>query len=202
MMGVLACLGLAMVWQMENAKAYNISTPVLQAESFVAEASFRTMLSNASVTTIKTGCWCTGATTATGADDVSRVASISVACEAAPVTATVFIDASYDGDVMVAAGDVDFTAGREAISTYNESYAGKECVEVPFLYGIGVRVYLQQTLLCKQRVGVPCRQLHNTTLPSEHSCITPHCRLSTAVHTMLPCLVTVLTPICWPVLTL
>jgi hypothetical protein len=30
----------------------------------------------------------------------------------------------YDGDVMVAVGDVDYTWGREAISQYNESYAG------------------------------------------------------------------------------
>lgn len=37
------------------------------------------------------------------------------------VTAKVFIDGSYDGDVMVAAGDVDYTAGREAVSQYNES---------------------------------------------------------------------------------
>ena len=29
------------VWQMLNAKAYNLSTPVLQPESFVGEASFR-----------------------------------------------------------------------------------------------------------------------------------------------------------------
>jgi hypothetical protein len=38
--------------------------------------------------------------------------------QANPVTATVFIDASYDGDVMVATGDVDYTWGREAISQY------------------------------------------------------------------------------------
>jgi hypothetical protein len=58
------------------------------------------------------------AKTAKGADGVSRVESITVACEANPITATVFIDASYDGDVMVAAGDIDFTAGREANTTY------------------------------------------------------------------------------------
>ena len=45
-------------------------------------------------------------------------------CEDQPVTATVFIDASYDGDVMVAAKNIDYTWGREAIATYNESYAG------------------------------------------------------------------------------
>jgi NADPH-dependent 2,4-dienoyl-CoA reductase/sulfur reductase-like enzyme len=31
--------GLAMVWQMLNAEAYNVSQPILQPESFVGEAS-------------------------------------------------------------------------------------------------------------------------------------------------------------------
>ena len=35
-------------------------------------------------------------------------------CVWQPVTASVFIDASYDGDLMVAAGDVRYTWGREA----------------------------------------------------------------------------------------
>ena len=116
--------GLAMRWQMLNAKAYNVTTPILQPESFVGEASFREMLRNASVTTIKANCHCTAAATAKDAAGVSRVQSISVACEPQPVTATVFIDASYDGDVMVAAGDIEYTAGREASSQYNESLNG------------------------------------------------------------------------------
>ena len=45
-----------------------------------------------------------------------------------------FIDASYDGDIMVAAGNVDFTAGREATTTYNESLAG---ARVPGWVGVG-----------------------------------------------------------------
>jgi hypothetical protein len=76
----------------------------------------------------------TAATTAKGSDGVSRVSSISVACEPEPITATVFIDASYDADVMVAAGDIDYTAGREAITTYNESLAG---ARVPGFVGVG-----------------------------------------------------------------
>ena len=63
--------GLALEWQMLNAKAYNVKTPMLQPESFVGEASFRTMLANASVTTIKVNCPVTAATTAKGADGVS-----------------------------------------------------------------------------------------------------------------------------------
>ena len=34
----------------------------------------------------------------------------------------------YDGEIMVAAGDIPYTAGREAIRTYNESYAGNPCM--------------------------------------------------------------------------
>ena len=56
---------------------------------------------------------------AVAADGTSKVKSISVACEKEPVTATVFIDASYDGEVMVAVGDVEYTAGRESIAQYN-----------------------------------------------------------------------------------
>ena len=55
-----------MVWQMLNAEAYGVQTPILQPESFVGEASFRKMLSNASVTIIKTDCHATAATTAKG----------------------------------------------------------------------------------------------------------------------------------------
>ena len=51
-----------------------------------------------------------GAKTTKGADGVSRIESITVSCETNPITATVFIDASYDGDVMVAAGDIEYDA--------------------------------------------------------------------------------------------
>lgn len=52
------------------------------------------------VKTVKVGCPLQSAATAAAAG-VSRVHSITMPCEPAPVTATVFIDASYDGDVMV-----------------------------------------------------------------------------------------------------
>eukprot|EP01052_Picozoa_sp_SAG31_P050102 SAG31_NODE_11286_length_1046_cov_1.178458_1_plen_105_part_10 len=70
----------------------------------------------------------------TGGAVASRIESVSLTCEPRPVTATVFIDASYDGDVMVAAGDVEYTAGREANTTYNESLAG---ARVPGWIGVG-----------------------------------------------------------------
>ena len=86
------------------------------------------------MSTVKTDCHVISATTAKGADGASRVKSVLFSCEAKPVTATVFIDASYDGDVMVAAGDIAYTAGREANTTYNESLAG---ARAPSWSGVG-----------------------------------------------------------------
>ena len=45
--------------------------------------------------------------------------------QGATIEAAVFIDASYEGDLMKAAG-VSYTVGREARSRYDESYAGRQ----------------------------------------------------------------------------
>ena len=42
------------------------------------------------------------------------------------ISAKVFIDASYDGELMARDGDVEYTWGREAKSKYSESHAGAE----------------------------------------------------------------------------
>eukprot|EP00039_Didymoeca_costata_P000628 m.46563 g.46563 ORF g.46563 m.46563 type:complete len:674 (+) comp10386_c0_seq2:163-2184(+) len=115
--------GLALNFTLLNGKHYGVPGQVAHPESFVAEASFRTMLANANVKTISLDCRVTGATTAMS-QGISKIQSASFFCEPKPITATVFIDASYDGDLMVAAGDIDYTAGREANTTYNESLAG------------------------------------------------------------------------------
>jgi hypothetical protein len=99
----------------------------------VAEATFYKMLASANVTAIKLDCHITAATSVKSGS-ISKVESISVSCASDPITATVFIDASYDGDIMVAVGDVEYTAGREAVSTYNESYAG---ARTPGFSGVG-----------------------------------------------------------------
>jgi len=115
--------GLALNFTTMNAEWYGVSGQVSHPESFVANDTFYKMLAKANVDTIKLDCRLLSAKTdkSTG---VSKVQSINVFCEEDPITATVFIDASYDGEIMVAAGDIDYTAGREAISKYNESYAG------------------------------------------------------------------------------
>lgn len=115
--------GLAKEFSLLNGAYYNVSYEVPHPESFVAEASFNTMLADANVT-VALDCRVLSATPVRDGSGVSRVGSAQVLCQKDPVTATVFIDASYDGDLMVALGDVNYTAGREAKSTYNESLAG------------------------------------------------------------------------------
>ena len=125
--------GLALNFTLLNGRHYNLTTQVSHPESFVAEASFNKMLADANVKTVKLDCRLLSATRAQ-AGGVSRVGSISLLCEPKPITATVFIDASYDGEIMVAVGDVEYTAGREAISKYNESLAG---ARAPGWTGVG-----------------------------------------------------------------
>jgi ribulose 1,5-bisphosphate synthetase/thiazole synthase len=115
--------GLARNFTLLNGKYYGVDTQVAHPESFVAEQSFHTMLREAGVARVRMDCRLLSAATTT-TRGVSRVQSLTLLCEPQPVTATVFIDASYDAEVVVAAGDVPYTAGREATSQYNESLAG------------------------------------------------------------------------------
>lgn len=120
--------GLALDFAMYNARAYNVSHPVAQPESFVANASLHAMLHDAGVERVELDCRLTGATptiASAASSSSSSVASIDVRCQPGkPVTAAVFVDASYDGEIMVSVGNVDFTYGRESSATYNESLAG------------------------------------------------------------------------------
>jgi flavin-dependent dehydrogenase len=104
--------GLARNFSLMNGLHYGLpGTQVPHPESFVAEATFHKMLAVAKVATVKLGCRLTSA-----AADQSKVTSVTLECEPRPVTAKVFIDASYDGEIMVAlGGSVEYTAGREAI---------------------------------------------------------------------------------------
>lgn len=127
--------GLALNFSLRNGEHYypGQGRQVPHPESFVSEASFYSMLQNANVKTIQTDCRLLSAATTEDRDGVSRIASVILFCEPEPVTATVYIDASYDGDIMVAVRNVPFTAGRESNTTYNESLAG---VRVPGFDGV------------------------------------------------------------------
>eukprot|EP01050_Picozoa_sp_SAG11_P018182 SAG11_NODE_2708_length_3062_cov_1.659804_3_plen_318_part_00 len=124
--------GLALNFTRANAEWYckrgiqsvcSENSQVSHPESFVSEASFRTMLDVAGVGAerIKTKCRVLSVATS---GTPSKITSATLLCEKEPITATVFIDASYDGELMVAAGDVDYTSGRESNATYGESLAG------------------------------------------------------------------------------
>eukprot|EP00927_Polykrikos_kofoidii_P075055 TRINITY_DN71118_c0_g1_i1.p1 TRINITY_DN71118_c0_g1~~TRINITY_DN71118_c0_g1_i1.p1 ORF type:complete len:564 (+),score=80.86 TRINITY_DN71118_c0_g1_i1:79-1770(+) len=139
--------GLALSFAVLNAQHYNVSKPVGQPESFVANASFFKMLHSAGVEKVALDCRLTAATAGAG----GRVHSIQVLCERDPVTAAVFIDASYDGEIMVGVGTVDYTYGREAMSKYNETLAGARSptqgnVEVDALWGNGVLIKYVQNI--------------------------------------------------------
>lgn len=119
--------GFAKYFALLNGMYYGIETEVPHPESFVSESSFNAMLSDANVKDIRLGCRLLSATSETkyiNGETVSGIKDITVSCSPNPISAKVFIDASYDGEIMVAAKDVDYTVGRESINTYNESYAG------------------------------------------------------------------------------
>ena len=126
-----AITGLAYNYTLLNGEYYNSSSAAQQVESFASAWSMNKMLSRAGVTHIQLDCRLTAAASA---GVPSKVTSITVLCEKEPVTATVFIDASYDGEIMVALDDVSYTWGRESIAHYNESYAG---ARVPGWHGVG-----------------------------------------------------------------
>jgi hypothetical protein len=127
--------GLAYRWAMINGQHYNSTNPeaVLHPDLWVAERSFWAMLNNASVTVL-VGCPLVGASR-TG----TTLTSITVACNgSAPIqlTGRAFVDASYDGEVVVAAG-LSYTSGRESQATYGEQLAGVFPYPVRWVEGAG-----------------------------------------------------------------
>ena len=124
--------GLARVWGLLNGKAYGQpNTLNLFPAPSVMAASFLQMLNSTTVVT-RLGCRLTSVARATTS---SCVANADFLCDndtaSLHVTASYFIDASYDGDIMVRAGGIDFAAGREARSDFNESLAGVSLLDEP-----------------------------------------------------------------------
>lgn len=107
-------------WCALNGAAYNSKSPNCFPEMKVGQKSFETMIDATSNLTLSLGCHMISVTT-----NSACLSSVTFMCANGTVTvsAAVFIDASYDGDIMVAAG-VSHTSGREASSEYNESLAG------------------------------------------------------------------------------
>jgi uncharacterized protein (TIGR03437 family) len=111
--------GLALVFFQRAAKYYNLPYASFNFEPHVAELIFTDMLREANVSVLldsrlveNTGVNKTGAT----------ISSVMLE-NGTGVQAAVFVDSSYEGDLMAQAG-VSFTWGREARADYNESLAG------------------------------------------------------------------------------
>lgn len=130
MRNLTAVTGLARVWAQLNFKHYGANgtagtNMVEHPDMFVGAASFHAMLDNASSVTTMLGCRITAAAR-NGAQSVC-VQSISLLCdggEARTAHARVFVDASYDADLVVLAGGIDVAHWREARGVYNETLAG------------------------------------------------------------------------------
>ena len=114
--------GLGGRWCALNARAYNATKPNCFPEMKVGEASFRSMIDATANLTLSLGCRLLAVDRAGACLTTARFLCADDA-EPVTVTARIFIDASYDGDAMVAAG-VTHAHGREAASEFNESLAG------------------------------------------------------------------------------
>jgi hypothetical protein len=114
--------GLADEFFLRNARKYDPSStvPNYQLEPHMAENVFLEMMHDAGVNHVKTFNRSQVATVdATG----STINAITLE-DGTTYSALVFIDASYEGDLMARSG-ADTVFGREPKSQYNESYAGR-----------------------------------------------------------------------------
>lgn len=119
--------GLALEWARRNGRHYdpgNASAWAVVPDMWVGQASWEAMVAEARSVAVFTSCVLTGADRVPGSAP-PLVASLTANCSGAATqfAAPLFIDASYDGDLMVAAG-VAHTAGREPATAFNESLAG------------------------------------------------------------------------------
>ena len=113
--------GIAAEFYSSNARHYNTTAPPsYDHEPHVAQRTFDELLANSTVSVIRGG---HGANIVSAQKHGRVIESITVA-DGRKFAAEVFIDSSYEGDLMAAAG-VSYTVGREAASVYNESLAGR-----------------------------------------------------------------------------
>lgn len=99
-----------------KAAAVKPGTPMWYAEPHVNLATFQAMLKEAGVTVI------TGQLLASVKKDGARITSLTTS-DGTAHEATMFIDATYEGDLMAKAG-VSYIVGREGTSQYGEPLAG------------------------------------------------------------------------------
>ncbi len=112
-------------WAMRNAAYYGGTEPVWQPDNWVGEMNFKKMLSDYGVELrINTN-------TVEGQEGVHtemkngsrRITHLTLET-GETLKAAYFIDASYEGELMLATGHVEYTFGRESRDKYNETLAG------------------------------------------------------------------------------
>jgi hypothetical protein len=120
-------------WGMRNAEHYGVSKPVWQPDNWLGEVTFKAMLKEAGVDLrilgnkdeLIEGKDGVVVSQAPGAE--RRVTGLKLRRHADgstdTITARYVIDASYEGDILSAAG-VTFTFGREPAAQYMEQFAG------------------------------------------------------------------------------
>jgi hypothetical protein len=113
--------GIAGEFYSRNAAHYGTTAPPsYDHEPHVAMNTFRALLANSSVTMLRGG---HGLNVVSVSKSGAQIRSLAVA-DGRNFTAEVFIDCSYEGDLLAAAGG-SYTVGREAADLYNESMAGR-----------------------------------------------------------------------------
>ena len=121
--------GLGGRWCALNAAAYNTSAPNCFPEPSVGEASFHRMVSGTANLSLALSCRLL-TVARTGACLTAGTFLCADRPQPLQVSARVFIDATYDGDAMVAAG-VSHAHGREGAGEFNESLAGVNATSDP-----------------------------------------------------------------------
>jgi len=120
--------GIGIQWANINAKYYNVTYPVLQPDMYVGEASWKTLL--AAEKTIEV--FYNTALNETNPLKKSGTTIISITTGVSKIVqvwaASVFIDASYEGD-LTRFSKASYTYGRESSQQYGEVLAG---VQTPY----------------------------------------------------------------------
>jgi hypothetical protein len=117
--------GLAREWAALNAAASNASAPVWQPDNHVGEASFRALLAGAPNVQLLLRAALSGGAAAKAGAVVQSLPLLLNGTTPAVVSARVFIDACYEGDLLaLALRRSSWTFGREARAAYGEPLAG------------------------------------------------------------------------------
>ena len=174
--------GLGGRWCALNGAAYgNASRPNCFPEMHVGEASFRAMVDGTANLSLTLGCRLMSVSRGGGVGGAAQAclttADFLCANDTEPLTvsASVFIDASYDGDMMVAAGGISYASGREPRAAFNESLAGVSSIDEPNESFDGIDI---SPFACTPRQNPahrpePTRQLTLAPNPASNAARTP-----------------------------